>query len=505
MFAVLVTAISLFQVTVVPQANEEAEFRHSNQVREDMGTFRSAVVTVGTDGTARSVSVRTGASYPTWALAVNPGDPTGSLSSRTVAGTVELDGLTAVDEEADDYWDGSTVSFDSEHVTYRPSYNYYGNAPETRYEPTVLYSTFRDGQVLESGQALVSGRTLTPVFLEGDLGSSGRVETVDLGPTSADTRTVTLETSGGNPATLRVRTGLAESEWQELLASNPDASLDDYTENADAPNVAEIELDPGRWHLRADLVSLNGPSVTTSAEYVVVEGSTDRTVNPGETTDVTVRTLDRYGNPVEGVTVHRDFGTDRETGEDGTVTYEHNLSTGGVTVDLKTWIGGAGSYAGATDPERAEVTVSSTSPSTGSPDASLINPGSGLVFEGATPSDNTYTLEFENRNAASGAWANVTEMRVNYYHASPPGAGPSLPDPPDAWESNVTSSTHEIAGPFVTTDGNFDVAPGENGGLEMSMYQSDGSDYSVDAGDYYILSLVFEDGSSRVYFVAPQD
>ena len=504
-FAILVTAVSLFQVTIVPQANEEAEFGHSAQVREDMGELRSAVVTVGTSGTSRSVSVRTGTSYPTWALAVDPGDPNGALTSTTVTGAVELDGLTAADGEADDYWDGSTTSFDSEHVAYRPAYNYYRNAPTTTYEPTVLYSTFRDGQVLESGQALVSGRTLNLVLLEGRVGGSGRVETVDVEAASSAARTVTLETSGGNPATLRVRTGLAEAEWQALLASNPDASLASYTVNGDAPNVAELELAPGQWRLRASLVSLNAPSVSTSAEYVVVEGSTDRTVNPGETTDVTVRALDRYGNPVEGVTVHRDFGPDRETGEDGAVTYEYTLGAAGSTVDLRTWIGGAGSYAAASAAERASVAVSSTSPATGDPDASLINPGNGLVFQSATASGNTYTLNFENRNTASGAWANVSEVRVNYYHASPPGAGPSLPDPPEEWESNATSGRYEIAGPFATTDGGFDVAPGENGGLEMSLYQSSGATYGVDSGDYYIVSLIFEDGSSRVYFVAAQD
>jgi hypothetical protein len=335
-------------------------------------------------------------------------------------------------------------------------------------------------------------------------------------PVSVATRTVTLQTADGDPAMLRVRTGITEERWDDLLASNPDASVVDYDRNSDAPNVAELELAPGTWRLRASLVSLNAASAATSPAYVTVEGSTDRTVNPGETTDVTVRALDRYGNSVEGVTVHRDFGPDRETGEDGTVTYEHNLSTGGVTVDLKTWIGGAGSYAGATDPERAEVTVSSTSPSTGSPDASLINPGSGLVFQGATASDNTYTLEFENRNASSGAWANVTEMRVNYYHLDPPGGGGgggnggsggslnSRTDP-ENWSSNVTSGTHEIAGPFNLTDGSFDAAPGESVGLEMSIYSDAKKSFVAKSGDYYILSLVFEDGSSRVYFVAAQD
>ncbi|MEF8840805.1 MAG: hypothetical protein V5A62_04165 [Haloarculaceae archaeon] len=497
-FAILIAAVGVFQVTVVPQTNEEVEFKHSEQVRGQMGELRSAAVTVGTDGTSRSVSVSTGTTYQTWSTAVNPSDPSGQLSTRTVPDAVELDGLTAVDDEAADYWDGDDVAFDSGHVSYRPSYNYYGNAPETRYEPTVLYSTFRNGQVVESQQSLVSGRTLNLVFVDGELSSGGRDQTVDVNPVSTATGTVTLETTDGDPATLRVRTGITEERWDDLLASNPDASLEDYTVNADAPNVAELELATGRWRLRASLVSLNSPSLTTSPEYVTVAGNTDRTVNPGETTDVTVRTLDRYGNPVEGVTVHRDFGPDRETGEDGTVTYDYTLAASDSTVDLGMWIGGAGSHADATEAERASVTVSTTSPNTGTPDASLINPGNGLVLQGATASDNTATLDFENRN--TGTWANVSEIRMNYYHASPPGQGNSLPDPPEEWSSNVTTGQYEIAGPFAPTDGSFDVAPGENGGLEMSIHG--GSD--VDAGDFFIVSLVFEDGSSRVYFVATQ-
>lgn len=502
-FAILIAAVGVFQVTIVPQTNEEIEFKHSTQVRGEMQELRSAMVTVGTEGGARSVSVSTGTTYPARTLAVNPSDPSGVLATRTVSGAVELDGLAAVDDEAADYWDGNPIAFDSAHVSYRPSYNYYANAPETRYEPTVLYSSFREGQVLESQQGLVAGRTLNLVLVDGKLSTGGRAQTVDVNPVSTATRTVTLDTDGG-PATLTVRTELAEEEWDDILASNPDASLTDYTVNADAPNEAEVELAAGRWHLRTSLVSLNQPSITSSPEYVTIEGSTDRTVDPGETTDVTVRVNDRYGNPVEGTTVHRDFGPDRATGEDGTVTYEYSLGAGGSTTDLRTWIGDAGSYGDASAAERASVTVSTTSPSTGSPDAGLINPGSGLVFEGATASGDTYVLHFENRNTASGVWVNVSEVRVNYYHASPPGSGNSLPDPPNEWTSNVTSGRYEIAGPFATTDGSFDVEPGENGGLEMSMYEPGGS-FDVDAGDYFIVSLLFEDGSSRVYFVAAQD
>lgn len=502
-FAILIAAVGIYQVTIVPQTNHEIEFKHSMQVRGEMQELRSAMVTVGTEGTSRSVSIRTGVSYPTRTLSVNPGDPSGTLSTTAVTGAVELDGLTAVDDEADDYWDGSSIAFDSQSVTYRPSYNYYANAPEIRYEPTVLYSTFDEGQVRESQQALVSGRTLNLVLVDGKLSTGSRVQTVDVNPLSTATRTTTLETDGA-PATLTVRTELAEEEWDDVLASNPDASLTSYTDNPNAPNVAVLELAEGRWHLRASLVSLDQSSVTPSAAYLTVDGRTDRTVDPGETTDVTVRVLDEYGNPVEGVTVHRDFGADRATGEDGTVTYEYSLGAGGSTVDLRTWVGGAGSYAASTEAERASVTVSTTSPTTGEPDAGLINPGSGLVFQGSTASGNTYVLAFENRNTASGAWVNVSEIRVNYYHASPPGNGNSLPDPPNEWASNVTSGQYDVAGPFATTDGSFDVEPGKSGRVEMSMYEPSGP-FGVDAGDYFIVSLLFEDGSSRVYFVAAQD
>jgi len=505
-FAILIAAVGAFQVTIVPQTNEEIEFKHSTQVRGQMQELRSAMVTVGTEGAGRSVSVRTGTSYPAWALAVNPGDPGGTLATNSVAGAVELSGLAAVDDEADDYWDGGTFAFDSGYVSYRPAYNYYANAPETRYEPTVLYSTFRDGQVVESQQALIAGRTLNLVLVEGSLGGGGRVQAVDVNPVSTATRTVTLETTG-SPATLEVRTGLAEAEWQSLLASNPDASLEDYTDNADAPDVAEIELDPGRWRLRASVVSLNAPATEPAAEYVVVEGSTDRTLDPGETTDVTVRALDRYGNPVEGATVHRDFGPDRATGEDGTVTYEYTLPVAGSSTELAMWIDSAGPTDPDTSPKKESVKVSTSDPVTGTPDASLINPGNGLVFTGATASDNTYTLEFENRDTASGADVSVSEIRVNYYHLGPPGGGPSISSRGDLekWSSGVTTGEYEVAGPFATTDGSFEVPPGGSETLTMSFYEADGDEIDVESNDFFIVSLVFEDDSSRVYFIAAQD
>ena len=180
-FAILIAAIGVFQVTVVPQTNEEIEFKHSTGVRADVADLRAAMVNTGTDGGRRTVSVRTGVDYPSRSVTVSPPAPRGQLStSGEVTGAIELQGISATDPEAADFWDG-TATFDSRFVTYRPSYNYYGEAPVTRYEPTVVYSSFRDADVAETPQSLVEGRTIDVVLASGSLSRNGvATETVEV-------------------------------------------------------------------------------------------------------------------------------------------------------------------------------------------------------------------------------------------------------------------------------------------------------------------------------------
>ncbi|SEO65938.1 hypothetical protein SAMN04487948_10428 [Halogranum amylolyticum] len=103
LFGLLILSMSAYQTTVVPAENEQVEFRHNQQVQEDLQSFRSAVSrTVGT-GVTQSVAIRTGTQYPERALFVNPPSPSGTVRTEAL-GESRLRNVRALDDETADYW-----------------------------------------------------------------------------------------------------------------------------------------------------------------------------------------------------------------------------------------------------------------------------------------------------------------------------------------------------------------------------------------------------------------
>jgi hypothetical protein len=479
-FAILVSGVAVYQMTVVPQTNEEREFEHSQQVRSSMQDLRSAIVTAGANGGPRSVSVRTGVDYPTRSLTLNPPEPGGTLgTTEALSDGVVLSNLQAVDPEARDFWsDGaSAFSFETRHLQYRPSYNYYHSAPTTRYEPTVVYSSFEDTEVVESQQSLVSGRTLNLMLLQGEVGGQGSFESIDVNPISATTRTLRLEPSGN--ATLELRTGLSKATWTDLLASNPDAEVVSYDDST-TPSTVTIDLaDSGVWRLRVGMVSLNRPGATTSPAYVTATTPTAQTITNGESTDLTVRVADRYGAPVEGVTVSFD-GTDRTTGPDGLATLEVSPSSDRTVTAA---IGGAAE-------ERVEFDVDVTSSSVNL--GSQVNPSDGVVVQSVSGS-NPVDVTFKNKGSST---ATISEVRVNYFFVSTTGN----PTPTAlSWGFDGNDDAASVGGGFVSQT--VTVAPGNTETLTFN-FDTSGVSGNPD-NEFFITSVVFDDGSSRLYFVTP--
>ncbi|MFC7195919.1 hypothetical protein ACFQL4_16920 [Halosimplex aquaticum] len=220
-FAAVVLLLSLYQATVVPQQNERVEFDHSQQIRGELLDLRNAVVSTVGDSAQRSVSVTLGTTYPTRVLAVNPPPASGQLRTvGTADGDVSLGvtNATALDDETDDFWDGRRRDYDTGGIVYRPNYNEYGQPPSTIYENSVLYDEFaaEGTTVARSGQALIDGRSISLVALNGSLSeSSSGTRSVDVRPASASSRTVAVRNaSPGSNVTVRVPTRLSESRWE---------------------------------------------------------------------------------------------------------------------------------------------------------------------------------------------------------------------------------------------------------------------------------------------------
>jgi hypothetical protein len=479
-FAILITAIGVFQVTVVPQTNQEVEFEHSTQVRGGMQEVRSALLRAGTAGTPGSVTVRTGVSYPTRILAVNPQGPRGRLRTTAPVGAVNLTGVTASDPEAGDFWNG-THNFTSRSLVYRPAYNYYDGAPTVAYEPTVLYSSFPDGgEIIEGSGGLVDGRTLNVVLVAGEVAAGGGTATVEAKPVSASTRTVRIE----DPGVAVVKTRLSQSAWQDLLAGEP-ASVEDFSRGS--PNTVVVDLEPGTWRLNVANVSVGRSLAAPGPAYLEAVGDTRRTVSADGTAALTVRALDRYGNPVEGATVNQTFASNRTTGPDGTVTYEYVAGSGNETLDV--WVGSAAPPA---DPARAvtfEVNVSRGGI------GQQVNPSEGLVVRSATI-DGTYGIDVTVES--TGGDTTVRAFRVNYYHAN--GQGNSASVPPEDWRVNG-SPTRRISGRAIEVDDGAVPAGTERTFAFQFVWSGDGD---VQDSDLLVLTARFEDGTSRIYFVSPK-
>lgn len=490
-FAIPIAAVGVFQVTVVPRTNEEVEFKHSTGVRADVADLRAAMVSTGTDGGRRTVSVRTGVDYPSRSVTVSPPAPRGQLStSGEVTGAIELQGISATDPEAADFWDG-TATFDSRFVTYRPSYNYYGEAPVTRYEPTVVYSSFRDADVAETPQSLVDGRTIDVVLASGSLSRNGvATETVDVVPVSTSTRSVTVE----DPGPLRVRTLLSPAVWNATMDKQPNADVVEYDDADGDPsttNVIVISLASGEWDLRVSEVSLGSAGPDPAPAYVVAVGSASRQVDGGDTVEYGVRVLDEYGNPVNGVTVKRESGPSRTTDADGRVTFEGSFDAD--TTD-PAWFGSK--PASGSSPRRVDFDFTVTEN-----DASqLINPGDGLVLQRVAYDSGDFTASL--KNEASGT-VELTGIRFTTY--DPDTQNAQTGEIPARLLTNRTGSPLSLGGQFVSTEG-INVASGDSIGIrfDAEAYDEDDDEYvgfEIGNSDSFMVTVSFADGTVRIYFI----
>jgi hypothetical protein len=195
--------------------------------------------------------------------------------------------------------------------------------------------------------------------------------------------------------------------------------------------------------------------------------------------------LDRYGNPVEGVTVNQTFATNRTTGPDGTVTYDHVPQTDGT---LDVWFGSETPPADSARVVTFGVDVRSSS------FTEQVNPSDGLVVESAVIND-TGDEGFDLTFRSTDGTATVDSFRVNYYHAN--GQGSSSSVPPEEWAVNGSSREY-ISGRAIPV-GDVDVTGTKT--FAFKVYWS--SSEQVADSDLIVITVRFADGSSRLYFVSP--
>ncbi|WP_435128031.1 Ig-like domain-containing protein [Halobaculum sp. D14] len=341
LFGFLVVAMSMYQATVVPQQNEEVEFRHSQAVQNDIVRLGNSIDATGRAGSAPPATVKLGTRYPTRTFFVNPPPASGSLRTEP-GGSLSLSNVTVLSTtggEANDYWTGGR-NFSSKFVVYQPQYNEYREAPVTRYESTAVVNDFGEQSLVLDEPTVVDGDKITLVTVNGTLSRNG-VQLVSVDPSAVSTID-RRETVSGN-LTIVVPTTLSATTWSNKL-------LDDELAAGWVTEITQVGADRVRIHLNAsrdyslgvaavgvgrDVAATNEPAYV---DVVRAPGAAD----PGSVREVVVEVRDKYGNPVTNTQVNGlangpgSFVSETvRTDNDGYATFEYRATdVGSVTLQF---------------------------------------------------------------------------------------------------------------------------------------------------------------------------
>jgi len=305
LFGALIVLFATYQAFIGPGQNQEAEFNHNQRVEGDMLDLRNAILGVAqTPGQAELATVELGTRFPPRLVALNPPPPSGTLTTTDPQPVrVNASGGDVTGEVCP----GGTTR--TQAIEYTPSYSEYEAAGTIRYENTLLYHAFREGNVTLSGQQLVDGDRLSLVVLNGSLLRSTS-RTVSVEPNAVRSRTTRVR-----DPTVTVPTALSNETWVELL----DGEVDPGNVDASGGNLT-LTLS-GTYTLRCTPVGVGDSSVseqTVPAEAgdvkLVSEGLngsnvTGEFINTAGTTNLTEVRLNYYrparnnNNPPSNVSV----------------------------------------------------------------------------------------------------------------------------------------------------------------------------------------------------------
>ena len=337
----LVVALSVYQVTSVPQQNGAVEFDHNQEVQSQLQTVRNAVLETAATDEGRSASVSLGTQYSNRVFAVNPSPPSGTLETVDL-GDLTIENAVPAEEggtatETQDFWDGSEKRYSSTALTYEPNYNEYREAPTTVYEHTALASQFGGAggadrtDLLLSNQTLIDGRDITLVTLDGSFSeTSSNTVPIEARPISVSDTVVPIESAGG-PITLTLPTTLSRSLWKALLEGSEFVSFAGYSSGTQHSEVT-IRLEGDKtYRLRMAKIGVGSGTSSTSAAYLTSIRGSSTDVPEGASQSLVVEARDRYNNPIGGeqieVSLAADSGGLRAEDDDeltDTVTIETN-------------------------------------------------------------------------------------------------------------------------------------------------------------------------------------
>ncbi|SNZ05679.1 Carboxypeptidase regulatory-like domain-containing protein [Natronoarchaeum philippinense] len=398
LFAALILAMTGYQATVVPDQNAEVELSHSDQVQSGMVELRNAIVSPDSR-TQRDVTVPLGTRYPERTLFINPAPPSGKL--RTIRGEMNVSNVS-VAGEAGDYW-GSSRTFSTGLITYRPNYNELDDPATTVIEGSLVYNRFENAERTLADPTFIDGTRISLVALQGSVSASTTgSERISVYTGQRPTRTVSVtgEAAGEN-VTVSLPTLRSESDWAQYLDAADHVS-DWSVAQTPGSSYGTLEIvferldesgQPIEYDLSVAEVGVGEEVESTGAAYVTPVGSGVETVQSGQMTDVTFEVRGEYDDPIADRQVNLSVieGQGTLIGDDGdgqTVTATTDTE-GRVEV---TYVAG--------DDETGDVTIGasvSTTPAVGGPfdDTTATNASRALrVVAGGSGDSGAYAVEW---------------------------------------------------------------------------------------------------------------
>jgi len=499
-FGILILALGVYQAQIVPTENEGVEYRHSQDVQNQMQDLRNSLVGTAQTGDGAPVSVKLGTRYPLRTFAVNPPPVYGTLESVPLsqASKVTISNVEATNAETADYLNDTLnpLTFDTKGLAYNGNYNEFQSGPDAvRYEHGALYNDYEAGDINLTAGLLIDGNDITVVTLNAsDSFSESGIESVsvDPKPLSAPHRATEVENSGGT-LTLELPTNASRRYWVDTYEGRPNVADVSLSETASG-NVTTIEFVDGTYNLRMAAVGVGDELEKPNAKYLtVVDGSgTDR---------VTVEARDRYNNPVNGVTV-RGPGSDLvdasvTTGPAGRAAFEPTSSGADSPVNVTI----AANNASATPYQNATLffgtSGSGSGDGTGDEGGSNINPNEpgSVVLRDEVFDGNKVQLTVNNTGNNTRT---IQQVRYNFYSEDTQNGKTNPPG-----YVVINGETVDVRGPY-TDIGNVSFPPGETP-LTMCFYQDQATTnpFSVSEGDFFVFSVRYDTGAAT-YFVGPE-
>lgn len=515
LFGILIIMLSTYQATVVPQQNARVEYNAYQGATDDMVSLRDGMATAATEGTTAGTTVQTGTTYPARTVFVNPGTPSGTISTQS-APNVTLDGVRAAQSEPEnvrEFWNATSGTYETNRVRFTPSYNEFDASPVGIAGQGVYRLPESRVLPISSGSS-IRGNTITLVTARGDLGAGGRSVSVSAEPVSAASRTVTI-TGTGATFNVTVPTPIPATAWNDTVAPDVVANPNVMKTSPVGDDSVRITFNGSRqYELRLAAVELRAQSdasVVDSPGGAYLVGLTDNaTIAVNRTRPIAVEIRDRYDNPVSGENVTFEVvvgsgtlsggGTQRTVATDGNgraVVEFTPDDTGTVTVEARRDLNGDGTV----QPyERTVVGFTATDGSNDDGGTEEINPakeGDVILVRGTT--DGTVAdVDFNNTAAENRT---VSEARVSFYYASGSGqgGGEGAAKPPDTVEFGAT--TFEVPGQLTALNDPQVIPSGDPNTDDLTLTFTGGNKVPS-VNDFVVLTLTYEETGERyTYFV----